>query len=115
VERFVLQPARVRGDRVNPLKAEDPVELDWNGLVELVGGSESPTALMTLRRLKEADYVGVRSLGGNKTNFLISTPGGSGRIGFITKKNPTFPAEVQQVFQVVEAAYESNISEAEAS
>lgn len=100
---------------MNTLKAESSVELDWKGLVELVGGSESPTALMTLRRLKAADFVGVRNIGGNKTNFLISTPGGSGRIGFITKANPAFPVEVQQVFQVLEAKYESNISEAKAS
>lgn len=115
MERFVLQPARVRGDRVNPLKAEEAVELDWQGLVGLVGGSQSPQALMTLRRMKAADFVGIRNLGGNTTNFLISTPGGSGRIGFITKKNPTFPAEVQQVFQVIEAEYETSILEAEAS
>lgn len=115
MESFVLQPARVRGDRVNPLKAEESVELDWRGLVERVGGSGSPEALMTLRRLKTADFVGVRNVGGNKTNFLITTPGGSGRIGFITKKNPAFQVEVHEVFQVIEAAYESNISEAEAS
>lgn len=112
MERFVLQPARVRGSRVNPLRAMDSLEVGWDGLVDLVGGSQQPCALLTLRRLKTADYIGVRSRNGVETNFLITTPGGSGRIGFITKKSPTFPAEVQRVYQVVEAAYESKVVEA---
>ena len=112
MEEFVLQPAYVRGSRLIADRKADPVKMDWSGLVEAVGGGKTPSALLTLRRLREGAFVGERVRDGRRTNFLVSTPAGTNSIAWITKKDPLFEIEVDKVYQVQGAFYDVSLKEA---
>ena len=116
MEKFVLRPARIRGTKVVVDKVLPVKEVSWPELVELVGGSRSAGALLTLRRLRRGSYVGVRARNGAHTNFLFEPVGTSkSSIAWILNQEPAFEAQVVQLWYVEQAVYESKVLEAQAS
>lgn len=108
--RFILTPCRIREDRVVP--DDEPVELDWPKLASLLAPSRSHQALMTLRRLKVDQYVGlVKQPDGSSTNFLFQSPDHTNDIGWLLKKNPAFPKQLDVIYRVELAQLDAKIEE----
>ena len=104
---FVLQPCRVRGDRLAPLK-EDPLRLTWRELLDRLAPSKSRLAQLNLTRLALGQYVGLQHDG---TNFIIRVNDHSNDIGWLLEQDPDLPDRVQSVFRVDEAHYDVKVEE----
>lgn len=112
MESFVLQPSHVRGERVVVDKSEAPVELDWHGLCGQFAVSGQWAGRATLRRLQVGDFVGVQNLDGQRSNFIIRTPGAGRSIRWITNARPLFASEVECLYRVDAAEYDIQVVEA---
>lgn len=111
MESFVLTPVTVKGDRVVPL-SDPPLTVGWDELVTLVGGSKTTQSLLTLRRLRPRDFVGVRRSASAETNFLVSTPSGKRSIKWVLDKQPNFASTVVRMYRVEAVNYDVAMREA---
>ena len=108
--RFILTPCHLREDRVVP--SGDAVELDWPKLAALLAPSRTMNALMTLRRMKVDQYVGlVKVPTGGTTNFLFQSPDRTNDIAWLLKKDPTFPATLDVIYRCELAQLDAKMEE----
>ena len=108
--RFILTPCHLREDRVVP--SGDPVELDWPKLAALLAPSRTQNALMTLRRMKVDQYVGlVKQANGGTTNFLFQSPDRTNDIAWLLKKDPAFPTRLDVIYRCELAQLDAKIEE----
>lgn len=124
--RFVLQPCKLRRNRLVSIRGADPVTLDWDGLAARfvahvpAASPERTTVLQGLRRLRVADYVGlVRPRGEPETSperrlFVYGSPGHDGDASSILRLDEEWPTRLVEVWRVEEADFEVVRSEASA-
>jgi len=112
--RFVLQPCKIRSSQFVDLK-DEPVELDWPKLVELLAPSHSFEGLMNLRRLSVGAYIGLarHPHAGVAGNFLFVNPGRSGGFKWLLRSDPDFAKRVISVYRVCSLLWDHNFSEPE--
>lgn len=109
--RFVLMPCRIREDRMVP-DAEEPKVLDWAQVSLLLAPSRSPSALMTLRRMRVNSYVGLlKQPSGAITNFLFQNDDKSNDLSWLLKRNPALASQLQALYRVDEATFDSRVEE----
>ena len=109
--RFVLMPCRIREDKMVP-DAEEPVVLDWPEVTKLLAPSRSHNALMTLRRMRVLAYVGLmKQPNGTVTNFLFQNDDKSNSIAWLQKKQPGVEKQIQALYRVDEALFDSRVEE----
>ena len=118
--RFVLTPCRIREDRVVP--SGEPVEMDWPKIAKLLAPSQTSNALMVLRRMRVNAYIGLlkhptdalgtaRPHKGPPTNFLFQNQDKGNGIGWLLKRNPNFPEQVELLYRVDEATFDARFEE----
>ena len=109
---FILQPCRLRADRLVPTK-DEVVTFEWEDLVERLAPSKSLQAKMTLRKLQKGAFIGTtrQAESQSPTNFLLVMPDRSGRIGGLIKQDPSFPERLLEVFQVQSVDWDDSLDE----
>lgn len=112
---FVLQPCKVRADRLVPQKQGEPIELTGVQVIEKFHLDVSnPADLHAFRSLTPNSFIGLvtSALNGRPIRFYIRNTDLSGDISWILKQNPTFAGRVLEVWQIVSAVWESRVIEA---
>ena len=108
MSRFLLQPAKIRGDRMVPTK-EPAVELDFKALQKLLAPSGSPQARRTLLQLRPGSWIGLRSGSVPPSNFLLQNQDYSGEIGWLLAQDPLFPETVRSLYRVDIVEYDGGV------
>jgi len=112
MSRFVLQPCKVRQDRVVPLK-EPPLELDGPQLVRRLAPSGSQKELLQLRTARPGSFVG-RCRGsrtGRPVLFTVWNPDRSNRIGWLLKRDAAFPGRILEIYRLAEVDWGTRFTE----
>ena len=110
--RFLLQPCKVREDRVVPT-AEPPLELDGRQLIEKLAPAKIPEELRRLRAARLGSFVGrcKGSRTGRDVLFTVWNPDRSNRIGWLLKTDAAFPERVLEIYKLVELDWGSRFVE----
>lgn len=111
--RFVLQPCKLREERLVPVKGEPPITVDWRGLCEQLAPSRSPEALRTLQLVQVNSYVGTTKnpRGGKPANFVLTNQDRSGDLARIMSKDATFAGRLLTVFRVEDVQWDARVTE----
>lgn len=106
--RFVLQLCRLRSQTLVPRRDENPLDLDWDGLVARLAPAKTQQAMMTLRRLQVGAFVGLSRHPSTDQvgNFLLINPDRSGRLGWLLAQDRSFSNRLIEVFRVQEAEWD---------
>jgi hypothetical protein len=110
---FRLRRCKLRDGWFVPKKDEQPLEVDWKGLCEMLAPSRSPESRRTLRAGVSANaYVGlIRQSNGAVTNFVIRNPDMTGDVRALAKRDPTFPVRLVDAFRIESAEWDSAMLE----
>jgi len=115
VARFVLQPCKLRQDRLVPKKNASPIELTWRELCEKLAPSRDVRALKGLYWLQPGSYVGLlrhpRNQKSPPVNFVFVGQGRTGVVSGLMAGDPTFVHRLLEVYRVDVAERETACSE----
>lgn len=114
MSRFVLQPCKLRGDRIVPEKAEPLVLKSKAELIERFQ-AKSQMHLAQLRQLRVTAFVGtvVGSRSQKPSPFIIWNHDRSNRVRWLFNQDPQFGSRVLEVFRVEEVDWGASIQEAD--
>jgi len=112
--KFVLQPCKIRGDRVVPTK-DPPVELDGRQLIAKLAPNRLPHNLLRLRQARLGSFIGrcKGSRSGREVLFTVWNPDRSNKIGWLLKQDAAFPDRLIEIYRLVEADWGSRFVEAD--
>jgi hypothetical protein len=119
VARFVLQPCKLRENRLVPLKNTAPLELTWKELVERLAPSRTDKALKSLYFLQPGSFVGLlkhpnpRKREKEIVNFVYVGQGRTGLLLGPMAQDPTFAERLIEVYRVEKAEKDMKMSEPE--
>jgi hypothetical protein len=119
VARFVLQPCKLRENRLVPLKNTAPVEFTWKELVERLAPSRTDKALKSLYFLQPGSFVGLlkhpnpRKREKEVVNFVYVGQGRTGLLLGPMAQDPTFAERLIEVYRVEKAEKDMKMSEPE--
>lgn len=114
MSRFVLQPCHLRDEKFAPIKGRGPVVFGWRELVSALAPSKEPRAKLTLRSMQPGAYVGTVKDGsepGMIRNFVLVNQDRSSRVGWVTRKDPSFETRLVEVYRVDEVQWEAAVQE----
>lgn len=115
--RYVLQPCKLREDRLVPIKNAGPVEFTWRELVERLAPSRTDKALKGLYFLQPGSYVGLlkhphpRKRESVVVNFVYVGQGRTGLLSGPLAQDPSFASRIIEVFRVERAERDTRVSE----
>jgi hypothetical protein len=114
VSRFVLQPSKIREDRVVPTGDEDLV-LDTKELVTKFAPSRARPELAKLRSIRLGGFLGRAKSGrtGQDVLFFIWNHDRSNKLGFLLKSDPGFPDRMKEIYRVAEVDWGCRFEEVE--
>ena len=106
--KFVLQPCKIRGDRVAPQKGAGPVSLSWPELCDTLvpGRSEDPKRFKEqaakLRLVQPQSYVGtmVGTRSGRLTTFFLLNSDRSNQLTSWLRKDPLLAERIKTIYRV---------------
>lgn len=99
VIRFLLQPCKLRDNRVVPTD-DPPVEYSWQSLCAKFAPARTREAMLPLRSLQLGAYVGlVRGPKGAPANFVFVNADRSGKLSGALIKDSSFPERVIEVYR----------------
>ena len=116
--RFVLQPCKLREERLVPVKGEPPITLTWRELCEQLAPSRSLEALRALQFVQVNSFVGTTKhpRGGQlPVNFVLTNQDRSGNISRVMSKDATFAGRLLSVFRVEDVQWDARVTELGAS
>jgi len=102
--KFLLQPCKLRVDRLVPQKGTEPIELTWRELAEKLAPSRDVQALRTLYRAQAGSFLGlVRDRNNPKklVNFCFLAQDRRGSLAGILMRDASFAARLVEAYQVV--------------
>jgi len=114
MSRFVLQPCKIREDRVVPTK-DDPIILNAKKLVAKFVPSGNRIECLKLRQARIGSYVG-RAKGsrtGKEVLFIIWNEDRSNKIRWILKRDEAFPDRLLEIYRLNEVDWGSRFEEKE--
>jgi len=105
MSRFVLQPCRLREDRLVPEKGSEPITMTWRELAGKLAPSNRFEALKTLQHVQNGAFVGLldRGEGLPPSNFCFVAQDRSGNISEVIRRSPAFAKRLIEVYRVLEA------------
>lgn len=111
--RFVLQPCRLRAERLVPDRNAAPLELDWAALCQQFVPSQSREGLMNLRRLQPGCYVGLADnpQTGRVGNFVFMNANRTGDLRWVVKRDQSLTSRIRSVFRVEQAEWDHTFEE----
>lgn len=111
--RFVLQPCRLRAERLVPDRNAEPLELDWAALCEQFVPSHSREGLLNLRRLQPGCYVGLADnpQTGRVGNFIFLNADRTGDLRWVLKRDQSLTSRIRAVFRVEMAEWDHTFEE----
>ena len=115
--RYLLQPCKLREDRIVPIKNVGPVEFTWKELVERLAPSRTDKALKSLYFLQPGSFVGLlkhphpRKREREVVNFVYVGQGRTGIISGPLARDPSFASRVIEVYRVERADRGMKVSE----
>lgn len=116
--RFVLQPCKLRDERLVPVKGEPPITLNWRELCERLAPSREQKALQVLQLVQVNSYVGTTKNPhgtGKPANFVLMNPDRSGNLAKIMSKDATFAHRLLSVYRVDDVEWDARVTELGAS
>lgn len=113
--RFVIQPCKLREDRLTPVKGSEPLTLSWKELAKKLAPSANAQALRTLYYVQTGAYVGLlkHPATGQPVNFCFVAQDRSGNVAEVLRRDPSFAHRLIEVFLVKEADRGVRLSEPE--
>jgi hypothetical protein len=105
VARFVLQPCKLRADRLVPVKGSDTIELTWRELAAKLAPSRDVQALKTLYHAQQGAYLGLVRDPRNPqklVNFCFMAQDRGNSISPIMTRDPSFGRRLVEAYQVIE-------------
>src|SRR6266850_8443621 len=117
MSRFVLQPVRILQDRFVTDKTKSSIEHDFRSLCAamVTKGRCDEREIAKLGFLRRGEFIG-RTRDSKKSGvehiFLLFSEGGTGDIGFVSKRDSSFQERIIEAFRVEVAEYDGRIIEA---
>ena len=110
---FVLQPCKIRSDRIVPQKDTEAVTFDWAELKRELVPSNNPKGIRNLRGIERDIYVGTTKHPRNQqeVNFIFRNFDRSNSIGWLLSKDPTFSERIVKVYKVESVKWEATVDE----
>lgn len=114
MSRFVLQPCKIRENRVVRTDEEEVV-LTVKELVAKFAPTRLRTELAKLRTIRIGGYVGRSKSGrtGKDVLFFIWRDDRSNDLAFLLKADPNFPDRMKEIYRVAEVNWGTSIEEIE--
>ncbi len=112
--RFVLQPCKLREDRLVPVKGADTEEVTWRELVVKLAPSADIKALRTLYYIQQGAYIGLLQHPNNpnkEVNFCFVAQDRSGLVTEIIRRDPSFAKRLTTVYLVLKADRGAQLAE----
>lgn len=114
MSRFLLQPCKIRENRVVPVAAA-ALDLDTKALLEKFAPTRDPRELVKLRSMRIEGYLG-RSRGGKTGTeqlFFLWNQDRSNHLDFVLHGDPDFPSRVVEIYHVRVVDWGSRFDEPE--
>jgi len=112
MSRFVLQPCRIREDRVVPTK-DEPVVLDAKELITKFAPNRVPKEKLAVRMARLGSFLGLckGSRSGRTVPFIIWNPDRSNKIRWLLKQDEAFPDRLLEIYRLQEVDWGSSVEE----
>lgn len=112
---FLLQPCKLREDRVVRQRGVDPVVMSGQEVIaRFLLDMRVPQDQFAFRKLAPASYIGLAksALNGRPVRFYLRNDDLSGDVSWILKRDPTFASRLLEVWLVERAEWDSRVIEA---
>jgi hypothetical protein len=112
--RFVLQPCKLREDRLVPIKGAENEEVTWRELVVKLAPSADIKALRTLYYIQQGAFIGLLQHPKNpnkEVNFCFVAQDRSGSVAAILRRDPSFAKRLTKVYSVISADRGAQLAE----
>jgi hypothetical protein len=113
--KFVLKVCKIRGTKISVVRDQEPKELDWAGLCELVKPEDPKQEylLSNLRYLRSGYFVGTTK--GSKSQklvpFVLKSPDGRPDLQWLSKTDPEAADRIQSIYLVDLAEWDGKFQE----
>jgi hypothetical protein len=114
VARFVLQPCKLRENRIVPVKGAECEEFTWGELVAKLAPTATVSALRTLYYVQNGAFLGLLKHpkdASKEVNFCFVAQDRTGAVTEILRRDPSFGRRLVTVYQVLEAERGSQLTE----
>jgi hypothetical protein len=112
VAEFVLQPARLRDDRLVVDPISDEITMQWPEARARLTPSNTRQALNMIRLVRPGWFIGTRKQGDGVVTFVMDAAGKSSSISGVIQKNPRFGEQLIEVFYVNSVTWDASMAEA---
>lgn len=102
--RFVLQPCKLRVDKLVPQKGAEPIELTWRELVAKLAPSRDVQGMKTLYHAQAGAFLGLVRDKRNPdrlVNFCYVAQDRGGSVAGILMKDASFATRLVEAYQVI--------------
>jgi hypothetical protein len=109
---FVLQPCKIRENRLVPTK-DEAVTLSWDDFCKRLAPSRSLRAKSNLRRAGTNAFIGLlrNAQTQEPCNFILQNQDRSGSIEWLLKQDPSFSNRLLEVYRVESAEWDIKLEE----
>ena len=109
---ILLQPYKLRENKLVELKEEQPIKLEWGAYRDLLSPSKTPTAMLLLRKVKVGSFIGLRKKdNGALSNFLYISNNTSESAVPLLRQLPELPNSLHSLYKVLAVDFGSRFKE----